>query len=72
MLRAYSSALAGMASRIDSFDRSAARIATPQNGDPTLERDVVKTLDDSEGLKANVAVARTADEMVGTLIDIVA
>ena len=70
MIRAYSSALAGMASRIDSFDRSAARIATP--GDPTLERDIVKTLDDSDGLKANVAVARTADEMVGTLIDIVA
>ncbi len=70
MIRAYSSALNGIASRIDSFDRSAARIAAPD--DPTLERDVVKTVDDSEGLKANVAVARTADEMVGTLIDIIA
>jgi len=70
MIRGYSSALAGMASRIDSFDRSAARIATPD--DPTLERDVVKTLDDSAGLKANLAVVRTADQMVGTLIDIVA
>jgi hypothetical protein len=70
MVRGYSSALTGIASRIASFDRGAARIATP--GDPTLDRDVVQSIDDSDGLKANVAVARTADEMVGTLIDIVA
>lgn len=70
MIAAYSSALSGIASRIDSFDRGAARIATPN--DPTLDWDVVQSLDDSAGVKANVAVARTADEMVGTLIDIVA
>lgn len=70
MIRGYSSALDGIASRIGSFERGAVRIATP--GDPTLERDVVQSLDDANGLKANVAVARTADEMVGTLIDIVA
>ena len=70
MIKALDSALGGMAARIDSFQRAAARIARP--ADPTLERDLIQTMADSTGAAANAKVARTADEMVGTLIDIVA
>lgn len=70
MLKGIDAALGGIASRIDSFNRAAARIATP--ADPTLERDVVQTIADSHGVAANAKVLRAADEMVGTLIDIVA
>jgi hypothetical protein len=70
MIKGLDSALGGIASRIDSFNRAAARIARP--ADPTLERDIVQTIADSHGVTANAKVARAADEMVGTLIDIVA
>ena len=70
MIKALDSAVAGVAARMESFQRAAARIAKP--ADPTLERDLVQTMADSDGAAANAKVARTADEMVGTLIDIVA
>ena len=69
-MKGIDAALGGIASRIESFNRTAARIATP--GDPTLERDVVQTIADSQGVAANAKVLRAADDMVGTLIDIVA
>jgi hypothetical protein len=70
MMKGIDAALGGIASRIDSFNRAASRIAAP--GDRTLERDLVQTIDDSQGVAANAKVLRTADDMVGTLIDIVA
>jgi hypothetical protein len=70
MIKGLDSALGGIASRLDSFQRTAARIAQP--ADPTLERDLVQTMADSSGVAANAKVARTADEMVGKLIDIFA
>jgi len=70
MIKGFDTAVAGINSRLDSFQRAAARIAKP--ADPTLERDIVKTIDDASGVAANAKVARTADEMVGTLIDIFA
>jgi hypothetical protein len=70
MLKGIDVALGGIASRIDSFNQAAARIARP--ADPTLERDIVQTIADSQGVTANAKVLRAADDMVGTLIDIVA
>jgi hypothetical protein len=70
MLKGIDAALGGIASRMDSFNRTAARIAAP--ADPTLERDVVQMIADSHGVAANAKVLRAADDMVGTLIDIVA
>ena len=70
MLKGMDAALGGIASGIDSFNHAAARIARP--ADPTLERDIVQTIADSHGVAANAKVLRAADEMVGTLIDIVA
>ena len=70
MLKGIDAALGGIASRVDSFNRAAARIARP--GDATLERDIVQTMADSHGVAANAKVLRAADDMVGTLIDIVA
>jgi hypothetical protein len=70
MVKGLDSALGGLASRMDSFQRAAARIAKP--GDPTLERDLVQTVDDSHGVAANAKVVRAADDMLGSLIDIFA
>jgi hypothetical protein len=70
MLKGIDAALGGISSRMDSFNRTAARIAGP--ADPTLERDVVQMIADSHGVAANAKVLRAADDMVGTLIDIVA
>jgi hypothetical protein len=70
MLKGIDAAVGGISSRIDSFNRAAARIARP--ADPTLERDLAQTIADSNGVTANATVLRAADDMVGTLIDIVA
>ena len=70
MVKGVEAALGGIASRLDSFQRAAGRIANPR--DATLERDIVQTMDDATGVKANAKVLRAADDMVGTLIDIIA
>jgi hypothetical protein len=70
MIKGVDSAVGGIAARLDSFQRAAARIARP--ADPTLERDLVQTIADSHGVAANAKVLRAADDMVGTLIDIIA
>jgi flagellar hook protein FlgE len=70
MIKALDSAVGGIAAGMASFQRASARIARP--ADPTLERDLVQTMADSTGVTANAKVAQTADQMVGTLIDIVA
>ena len=70
MIKGMDSAAVGIAARLESFQRAAARIARP--ADPTLERDLVQTIDDSHGVAANAKVLRAADDMIGTLIDIFA
>jgi hypothetical protein len=70
MVKGLDSALGGIASRFESFQRAASRIAKP--GDSTLERDLVQTIDDASGVAANAKVARAADDTLGTLIDIFA
>jgi len=70
MVKGIDAALGGIAARLDSFNRTAARIARP--ADPTLERDIVQTMVDSNGVAANAKVLRAQDDMVGSLIDIIA
>jgi hypothetical protein len=69
-MQALSIAAAGMTSAQNRFDNSARRTAAAplQN----LEQEVVERVQSEPAIKANVAVARTADEMTGTLLDILA
>jgi hypothetical protein len=70
MISAIGSAMSGMASAIDRFDRASARIAKPEAAD--LVHDRVEQLGARRAFEANLATVRTADDMIGSLIDIVA
>ncbi len=69
-------AAGGIAAATDRFQRSAERIARAGTGLPgsegDLTRDLVDEGADEQALKASVTVARTADQMTGTILDIVA
>lgn len=69
-ISAYSSAVSGIASATSRFEASAARTAA----DPlaNLAGEVVERITAETELKANVAVLRSADEMTGTLLDMLA
>ena len=63
-------AASGIASATARFEQSAARTATApldNLAEETVERALAKT-----ALSANVAVLKTADDMVGSLLDILA
>jgi flagellar basal body rod protein FlgC len=69
-MQALSIAASGMTNAQTRFDNSARRTATAplENlAEETVERIQAKT-----ALSANAAVARTADDMTGTLLDILA
>lgn len=70
MIASISSAMTGIASATDRFDRASARIA--QAEPPDLIGDRVEQRMAKHELAANLATVRTADEMIGTVIDIVA
>lgn len=70
MISSLGSAVSGMAAAVDRFDRASARIAQP--APPDLIGDRVQQITAQHAFEANVATVRTADEMIGTLIDIVA
>jgi flagellar hook protein FlgE len=70
MISSLGSAVAGMASAVDRFDRASARIAQPSP--PDLIGDRVEQITAQHAFEASIATVRTADEMLGTLIDIVA
>jgi hypothetical protein len=63
----FASATSGMAGAVQKFDRAAARIAQPEP--PDLIGDRVDQISAQHDFEANVATVRTADEMLGTLID---
>lgn len=71
---ALASALEGMQMNQRAFARHAERIA--RTGDPAVQldptADLVGVLVSQRGYEANLAVASRADEMVGTLIDLLA
>ena len=62
--------MTGMASATNRFDRASARIAQPEPADPVGDR--VEQIVAQHSFAANVATVRTADEMLGTLINTVA
>jgi flagellar hook protein FlgE len=69
-MQALSIAASGMTNAQTRFDNSARRTATAplENlAEETVERIQAKT-----ALSANAAIARTADDMTGTLLDILA
>jgi flagellar hook protein FlgE len=70
MISAIGSAMSGMASALGRFDRAAARTAQPDAADPVGDR--VEQITAQRSFEANLATVRTADEMLGSLIDIVA
>ena len=67
-MNALSIAAAGMAAAADRFDASARRTAANPLAD--LEGETVERITAEVGFEANVAVLRTADEMTGTLLDV--
>lgn len=69
-MTALSIAAAGVASAIDRFDASARRTAAAPLDD--LAGEIVERVGAEIALKANIAVMRTADEMTGALLDILA
>ncbi|HMG56856.1 MAG TPA: hypothetical protein VK601_25325 [Kofleriaceae bacterium] len=70
MISSLASAMSGMVGAIGRFDRASARLAAPEPSDPIGDR--VEQITAQHTLEANLATVRTADDMVGTLIDIVA
>jgi len=67
MISSIGSAMAGMASAMSRFDRASADIASEKPADPI--RDRVEQITAQHDVEANAATIRTADDMLGTLID---
>jgi flagellar hook protein FlgE len=70
MISAIGSAMSGMANAVNRFDQASARVAQPETTDPV--RDRVDQLSAQHDFEANIATVRTADEMIGTLINTIA
>lgn len=75
MISRVGGAGAGLAAQFQRFERSAARVARAGVGGPEgpdYVAETVEQMDVKHAVKANIAVIRAADEMVGTLFDIIA
>lgn len=65
-----STSLQGIAAGFDRLDRAARAVA--RNGaDGDLPTQLVEMMKARHEVRANVAAARTADEMVGSLLDVI-
>ena len=69
-ISAYASAASGIATAISRFDASASRTAAAPLDN--LAGEIVERITAETELKANVAVLRTADDMTGQLLDMLA
>lgn len=71
-MQALTTAAAGMTAAFGRADASAARIARSGATGPEVDlaSEAVERLGAKAELKANVAVARTADAMLGALLDL--
>ena len=73
---ALSSALAGLQYNQRSLARHADRIASyggdPPPADVSLEKEMVGVLEARRGYEANLAVVRASDDMIGSLLDVLA
>ena len=67
---ASSIAAGGMASAVARFEQSAVRTAAAPLDN--LEAEMVERIESKAAFSANIAVLRTADDMAGTLLDILA
>lgn len=62
-------ALAGLRDNLLRFEKTATRLARNPPG-PEMARDLVELNRVEYGVGANVAIVRAADEMIGTLLDV--
>lgn len=73
---AFGTAAAGMEAAADRFAQSASRVARAGTGLPAADDDPAQGIIDGmvakQAFGANVGVVRTADEMMGTLLDVIA
>ncbi len=69
-MQAFATATAGIADATARFGASAAR--TAREPLRNLDGEIVERMTAEVALKANVAVLKTADEMTGALLDILA
>ena len=60
--------LTGFQRNLEAFERTAERVSQNSPGSD-LASDMVEMMTEVHGVKANAVVIRTADELVGTLID---
>ena len=67
---ASSIAAGGIASAVARFEQSAVRTAAAPLDN--LEAEMVERIESKAAFSANIAVLRTADDMAGTLLDILA
>jgi hypothetical protein len=70
MISPINSAMSGMANAVNRLGRASADIAKPEPDD--LIGDRVDQITAEHDFKANLTTVRTADEMLGTVIDILA
>ncbi len=71
MVSAISQAAQGLDAGFDRLSQAANRTARNGAGDD-LAGNIVDMLKARQDVRANVAVVRTADEMIGTLLDVLA
>lgn len=71
MIRALETALGGYTARGNDFARLAERIRNQPKGDD-VAGDMVGVIVDQRAAEANLAVARTADEVSGSLMHVIA
>ncbi len=70
MIRGLDAAASGMQRQLARFERASERIAQPPGSGGDLVKDTVEQIDAKAAFSANLSVIRTADEMLGTLINI--
>lgn len=66
----FSVSYQGMKSAMQGQAESARQIASPQSAD-NLAREMVNQMKSEQQMAANVTAARTADRMLGSIIDLV-
>ena len=72
MINALSTASQGMNTAATQQAQSAQRIANPNNpGEGNLAKEIVRQIETENNFAANAAVAKTANEMLGSVIDLV-
>jgi len=71
MLNTIDTARGGINAGLGRLDQAAGRIARNGAGDD-LAGNMVELIRSEQEVRANVAVVRTADEMIGSLLDVLA